>query len=214
MTEEALILNNLGLVRGCANKFRGKGIEYEELYSAGCMGLVKAAKGFDESLGFAFSTYAVPTVLGEIKRLFRDNGAVKVSRSIKEKVRELNRQKERLEREKGVEPTVSELAEALNLTVFETAELIGAAAPPLSLTDPENEKQLDIPAGDEYSSIDDKISVRDAIKALPPEDKKLVALRFYGGLTQSDAARELGISQVQVSRREKKILSFLRQKLA
>ena len=110
MTRDELISNNLGLVHSCANKFRNRGIEYDDLYSAGCLGLVKAADGFDETLGYRFSTYAVPAILGEIKRLFRDGGAVKVSRSLKEKSREAVRLRDELSVSLGREPTVSELS--------------------------------------------------------------------------------------------------------
>ena len=103
MTREELILNNLGLAGSCASRFLGKGVDYEDLYSAGCVGLIKAADGFDETMGFAFSTYAVPSILGEIRRIFRDGGAVKISRSLKEKARELMREKEIFEKENGVE---------------------------------------------------------------------------------------------------------------
>ena len=104
MTRDELILNNLGLVGSCASRFIGKGVDYEDLYSAGCIGLIKAADGFREELGFAFSTYAVPSILGEIKRIFRDDGAVKISRSLKDKARALAIIKEKYEKENGVEP--------------------------------------------------------------------------------------------------------------
>ena len=147
MTRDELISNNLGLVHSCANKFRNRGIEYDDLYSAGCLGLVKAADGFDETLGYRFSTYAVPAILGEIKRLFRDGGAVKVSRSLKEKSREAVRLRDELSVSLGREPTVSELSEKLGINEFETVELLNIAVPPASLTatDEEGERQIDIP---------------------------------------------------------------------
>lgn len=214
MTRDELILNNLGLVGSCASRFMGKGIDYEDLYSSGCVGLIKAADGFDESLGFAFSTYAVPSILGEIRRLFRDGGAVKISRSLKEKARELQVVKESLEKQLGVEPTISEIAEKMGLSVSETAQLICIAQPVVSLTsDDDSEKQIDIPAEDEYSPIDDRLSLEQVINCLPENDRKLIRLRYFDGLTQSKTASILGVSQVQVSRREKIILSDMRKRL-
>lgn len=214
MTRDELILNNLGLVGSCASRFMGKGIDYEDLYSSGCVGLIKAADGFDESLGFAFSTYAVPSILGEIRRLFRDGGAVKISRSLKEKARELQVVKESLEKQLGVEPTISEIAKKMGLSVSETAQLICVAQPVVSLTsDDDSEKQIDIPAEDEYSPIDDRLSLEQVINCLPENDRKLIRLRYFDGLTQSKTASILGVSQVQVSRREKIILSDMRKRL-
>ena len=214
MTRDELILNNLGLVGKCASKFIGKGVDYEDLYSAGCIGLIKAADGFREDLGFAFSTYAVPSILGEIKRIFRDDGAIKISRSIKEEARSLAIIKEKYEKENGVEPTVSELAEILGKSIPETAQLICVLQPMKSLTaDNEDENQIDIPAEDEYTPIENRLSVQQVLNQLPEKDRELISLRFFRGLTQSKTANILGISQVQVSRKEKIILTELRKKL-
>lgn len=214
MTRDELILNNLGLVGSCASRFTGKGVDYEDLYSSGCIGLIKAADGFDESLGYAFSTYAVPSILGEIKRIFRDGGAVKISRSLKEKARQVSLFKEKLEKENGIEPTVSEIAQAMGMDIHETAQLICVSQPVISLTaDDEDEKQIDIPTEDEYSPIDDRLSVDILLRQLSEKDRKLIQLRFFEGLTQSKTADILKMSQVQVSRREKIILSQMRKKL-
>ena len=214
MTRDELILNNLGLVGSCASRFINKGIDYEDLYSSGCVGLIKAADGFDEALGFAFSTYAVPSILGEIRRLFRDGGAVKISRTLKEKARQLQFVKESLEKELGVEPTISEIANEMGLSIPETAQLIAISQPVISLTsDNDDEKQIDIPSEDEYSPIDDKLSLEKVIGDLSENDQRLIRLRYYDGLTQSKTANLLGVSQVQVSRREKIILSNMRKRL-
>lgn len=214
MTRNELILNNLGLVGKCASKFIGKGVDYEDLYSAGCVGLIKAADGFREDLGFAFSTYAVPSILGEIKRIFRDDGAIKISRSLKEEARNLLIIKENFEKENGVEPTVSELAKLVGKTIPETAQLICVLQPVKSLTaDNDDENQVDIPAEDEYTPIDNKLSVHQLLNQLSEKDRQLISLRFFNGLTQSKTADILGISQVQVSRKEKIILTELRRKL-
>ncbi|MBQ4573364.1 MAG: sigma-70 family RNA polymerase sigma factor [Clostridia bacterium] len=214
MTRDELILNNLGLVGSCAMKFIGKGVDYDDLYSAGCIGLIKAADGFREELGFAFSTYAVPSILGEIKRIFRDDGAVKISRSLKEKARALAIIKEQFEKENGVPPTVSELSEAMNISPSETAQLLCVLQPVKSLTaEDDNEKQIDIPTEDEYTPIDNRLSIHQVLDILPSKDRQLITLRFFKGLTQSKTAEILGISQVQVSRREKIILNNMRNKL-
>lgn len=214
MTRDELILNNLGLVGSCASRFLGKGVDYEDLYSAGCVGLIKAADGYDEGLGFAFSTYAVPSILGEIRRIFRDGGAVKISRSLKEKARVLTAVKEKLEKENGVEPTVSELSEKMGISIEETAQLLCVSQPVISLTaDDDDEKQIDIPCDDEYAPIVDKLSVQQILSTLDERDRRLIELRFFEGLTQSKTANILGISQVQVSRKEKIILNDMRKKL-
>lgn len=214
MTRDKRIIENLGLVRSCVSKFIGKGVDYEDLYSAGCIGLIKAVDGFDESLGFAFSTYAVPSILGEIRRIFRDGGAVKISRTMKEKARLLNIEKEKMEKDEGTEPTVSSLAKRLNISVEETAQLLCVTQPVLSLTcDDEKGGQIDIPDDDNFEIIDERIAVRQVIDNLPYNDKNLISLRFYKGYTQTQTAKILGISQVQVSRREKAILGSMRQKL-
>ena len=214
MTRDELILNNLGLVDKCASRFIGKGVDYEDLYSAGCIGLIKAADGFREDLGFAFSTYAVPSILGEIKRIFRDDGAVKISRSLKEEARNLAIIKEKYEKENGVEPTVSELAELIGKSIPETAQLICVLQPVKSLTaDNDDENQIDIPAEDEYTPIDNRLSVQQVLDQLSEKDRELISLRFFRGLTQTKTADILGISQVQVSRKEKSILTEMRKKL-
>ena len=214
MTRDELILNNLGLVGSCASRFIGKGVDYEDLYSAGCIGLIKAADGFREELGFAFSTYAVPSILGEIKRIFRDDGAVKISRNLKEKARALAIIKEKYEKENGVEPTVSELSQMMDISISDTAELLCVLQPVKSLTaEDEDEKQIDIPTEDEYTPIDNRLSVHQVLESLSPNDRQLITLRFFNGLTQSKTAKILGISQVQVSRREKIILNNMRCKL-
>lgn len=175
MDRKELIEQNLGLVHACANRFRGRGIEYEELYSAGCLGLVKAADGFREELGFAFSTYAVPAVLGEIRRLFRDGGAVKVSRTLKERSREAVKLSEKLTKENGREPTVTELSKILGIDCFAVSELLNISLPPVSLTasDDDNERQTDVPVPSGEDAIQDKLALEEVLKALPKKTKPL-----------------------------------------
>ncbi|MBP0964736.1 MAG: sigma-70 family RNA polymerase sigma factor [Oscillospiraceae bacterium] len=208
---------NLGLVRLCANRFRGKGIEYDDLYGAGCIGLVKAAKAFDETRGARFSTYAVPVILGEIKRLFRDGGTVKVSRPLKELSLKVTRERESFSKSAGREPTVSELSKILGVSPEEVAEATAVSLPPLSLTpsDPDDERsgQIDIPVDAPDILITDLISLRQVMNRLSDEDRQLIVLRYFRKMTQTQAAELLGTTQVQISRREKKILTRLREML-
>ncbi|MBR6101862.1 MAG: sigma-70 family RNA polymerase sigma factor [Ruminococcus sp.] len=213
---DALAEENLGLVHMCANRFRGKGIEYDDLYGAGCIGLMKAARAFDEGRGVRFSTYAVPVILGEIKRLFRDGGTVKVSRGIKELGLRLARERERFLLREGREPAISELCELTGETAEAVAEAIGAALPPVSLTsdfDDSEGGETDIPVPPPDSEINDKLSLYQILSRLDPGDRRLIYLRYFCGKTQTVAAAELGMTQVQVSRREKKLLSRMREQL-
>mgnify|MGYP002773656095 FL=1 len=213
---ESFIERNLGLVHSCAGRFRGRGIEYDDLYSAGCIGLVKACDNFDEERGVRFSTYAVPVILGEIKKLFRDGGTVKVSRSLKELGLRVQAAREHHMKVCGVEPTLSQLAEELGEPTENITLAIQAAQPAMSLT-PENaedgEHQLDIPVESPEEMLSDRISLAEVIETLPEEDKKLIRLRFYGNKTQSETAKVLHTTQVQISRRERKILLLLRRRL-
>lgn len=213
---EKRINDNLGLVHSCAQRFKNRGVEYDDLYQAGCVGLIKAADGFDESLGFVFSTYAVPAILGEIKRIFRDGGTVKVSRSIKERSREVWAEKEKMENEKGYEPTLTEIAERVGLSVCEISELLLATQPVVSLTsgdDETEEKQFDIPIESDEEKINERLTLDKCIKELSEKDRRLIELRYFMSQTQTEVAGKLGMSQVQVSRREKKILKEIREKM-
>ena len=213
---EAFIESNLGLVHACAGRFRGRGVEYDDLYSAGCMGLVKACDGFDAGRGVQFSTYAVPVILGEIKKLFRDGGTVKVSRSLKELGLKVNAAREAVLKATGAEPTVGRLAEMLGEKPEQVALAIRAAQPALSLTpaaDGDEGGQLDIPVASPEEELADRIGLEEVLARLPQEDRRLIRLRFFAGKTQSETARLLGTTQVQISRRERKILKQMRQLL-
>lgn len=190
-------------------------MEYDDLFQAGCVGLIKAVDGFDEERGFSFSTYAVPVILGEIKRIFRDGGTVTVSRSLKEKGRKIAFERERFLLKNDREPTVSELAEALGYDECETAQAIAASMPVLSLTPVQEEggSEIDIPVSSPEEEISTAIALEQAIFDLDERDKSIIKLRYYSGLTQSVIAERLGMTQVQVSRREKSILKKLRGKL-
>ena len=209
------IEENVGLVHTCAGRFRGRGVEYDDLVQAGCVGLCKAADGFDETRGFAFSTYAVPMILGEIRRLFRDGGSVKVGRSVKERARELVRTQQALEAELGREPTVTELSARAGLDAAETAFLLGAVQPAVSLTADADahERQIDVPVPPPDAQIDDRVALQNALQTLGADERRLIELRYFRGWTQTKTAEQLGISQVQVSRKEKRILQRMREKL-
>lgn len=212
----AFIEQNLGLVHSCAGRFRGRGLEYDDLYGAGCMGLIKAYDGFDASRGVCFSTYAVPVILGEIRKLFRDGGTVKVSRSLKELGLRINAAREHHNKLCGREPTLSQLAEELGESMENITLAIQAAQPALSLT-PENREddnhQMDIPVDSPEEELADRIGLEEVLDSLPEQDRLLIRLRFYGNRTQSDTAKILHTTQVQISRRERKILQWMRLRL-
>lgn len=209
---DKMIRENLGLVHSCAHRFKGRGIEYEDLFQAGCMGLIKATDAFDENRGVRFSTYAVPVILGEMRRLFRDGGSVKVSRTLKELSLKTVRAKERLSVREGREPTVGELARELGVEPEQVVEALNVSAPPLSLTEGEEEGagQIDIPVESPEEALSDSLALRQQLSVLEELDRALIRLRYYGGKTQVQTAEILGMTQVQVSRREKKILTRLR----
>lgn len=206
---------NLGLVHLCANKFRGRGIEYDDLYSAGCIGLLKAADVFDSERGVKFSTYAVPVILGEIKRLFRDGGTVKVSRSLKELSLKAVKKRDELSKELGREPTVSELGKSLDTDECTIAEALAVSLPPVSLTDNSDEGggQIDVAVESPDIEIGDSIAVHQVLESMETNDRRLIICRYYKNMTQSATAKLLGMTQVQVSRREKKLLTFMREQL-
>lgn len=211
-----IIEDNLRLVHSCCRRFAEKGIEYDDLFQAGCLGLIKAAKGFDPDRGCMFSTYAVPMIIGEVKRLFRENGTVKVSRSLKERSLNVTRTASELAKTLGREPKLSELAEAVGLGIEETAEALDAARPVLSLSAPSEEddgKDTDLPVESGEEQLVADITLKCAISSLEAGDRRLIFLRYYSGKTQSETAALLGTTQVQISRREKKILEKLRKKV-
>ena len=210
------IQRNLGLVHSCAGRFTGRGIEYEELYSAGCLGLVKACDGFDPQRGVCFSTSAVPVILGEIKKLFRDGGTVKVSRSVKELGLKVTAERERILKRTGNEPSVAQLAEALGVTPEQVAVSIQAAMPVVSLTPADSEdgnREWDIPVDSPEEALAERIGLDEVMSRLAPQDRLLIRLRFFSGKTQSETATVLHTTQVQISRRERKILKWMRQEL-
>lgn len=207
MTED-VVQNNLGLVHACAKKFVGRGIEYEDIFQAGCLGLTKASKKFDETRGLKFSTYAVPVILGEIKSLFRYGTAIKISRGIKELSVKVARENEKFQKDKGYFPTVSQLAEILDTTPEKIAQSINASYKPTSLTSDEDEKP--VPVASHEEKLTESMALWQTIETLKDEEKKIISLRYYMNKTQKETAELLGSSQVQISRKEKKILLYMR----
>lgn len=208
---DKMIEDNIGLVHSIAKRFTGRGVDYEDLFQTGCVGLIKAVDNFDESKGFKFSTYAVPVIMGEIRRIFRDGGAIKVSRALKEKSVKAQMLRERFAKRELREPTVSELSDMLGCGVDETAEILNVITPMLSLNSfgEDGSESLDVPF-DNREQIFDRISVMQVMEKLSGEERFIINSRYFNGKTQSETAQKLGVSQVQVSRKEKDILKKLR----
>ena len=216
---DVFIEQNLGLVHACAGRFKGRGVEYDDLYSAGCMGLVKAYDGFDQERGVQFSTYAVPVILGEIKKLFRDGGTVKVSRSVKELATRVRRAREKLTGSMGREPTIEEIAAAVGASREEVAASMEAGAEVESLYRPVGDEDgiclMDRLEEEENGQEDllNRMVLEKLLGELKEEEREIILRRYYLGQTQTKIAAQLGISQVQVSRLEKRILKQMRQRL-
>lgn len=205
---------NLGLVHACAKRFKGRGIDYEDLYSAGCVGLIKSVDNFDCNRGVAFSTYAVPVIIGEIKQLFRESGAVKISRGLKELSIKAKAITADYINKNGTDMPISALAESLGVDIYKASEALNASQCVVSLTayteDSENE-QMDIPVDSQEEQITEKLSLNSALKSLSEHDRQIINLRYFSHKTQTQTAQILNMTQVQVSRREKKILTQLRE---
>ncbi len=215
MDRDELILNNIRLVHSCCNHFKNRGIEYEDLYSAGCIGLVKAADNFDPQKGFKFSTYAFPVIMGEIKRLFRDGGTLKVSRNVKELAVKIRSSSERLTQMLGRSPKISELANYLKVTNNDVIQALEASAPVASLSyynDNGELKEQDLGfAESAEDAAANKLTVDLLLEKLDKSDRELIVLRYLNHKTQEETAKTLGTTQVAVSRLEKKILKRLRE---
>ena len=211
---EALITENSALVWSIARRFTGRGVELDDLYQLGCLGFLKAVEGFDLQFGTQFSTYAVPKIAGEIRRFLRDDGAVKVSRGLKEQAAAIKAARSRLTGALGREPTIQEISRQTGLSPEEIAMAETATAATESiqretgeegftlenvLTDTESEEKLV-----------EKIALRQAIDALPEREKMVIQLRYFHGLTQQRVAKVMDVSQVQVSRIEKKAIGILK----
>ncbi len=211
---ERLITENNGLIWSVARRYFGRGVDADDLYQLGCVGFLKAVQGFESTFGTQFSTYAVPKIAGEIRRFLRDDGAVKVSRSVKERAACIKQVRARLLLDLGREPSVAELAQELDLTVEEiaTAELATSAAESIQRESGEEGFSLEDVLGTESmeDALIEQISLRDALSKLPERERMIIDLRYFRALTQQKVAQIVGVSQVQISRIEKKALQTLR----
>lgn len=209
-----LVEENTGLIWSIARRYFGRGVDPEDLYQLGCLGFLKAIEGYDPAFGTQFSTYAVPKIAGEIRRFLRDDGAIKVSRSLKERAAAIKMARQRLTGQWNREPTLSELSRELELTVEEIAEAETATAAAESIHRESGEDGFTLEdvltEGSMEERLVEQISLREAITKLPERERMVIDLRYFHGLTQDRAARILGVSQVQVSRIEKKALQALR----
>ena len=214
---EELVNENMGLVKSIVIRFHDRGVEYEDLVQIGAIGMIKAARSFDFSYGNVFSTYAVPLITGEILRFLRDDGPIKVSRSIKAKAASVMRQRENFLRIHSREPKISELAELCGISPEEISEVIEASSPIHSLSevigsDGDGMRLSDVipDNSNEIERLTDSLALRDAIKSLDTLQKEIIRLRFYKNLSQQMTGKVLGLSQVKISREEKKIMKLLK----
>ena len=208
---------NAGLIWSVARRFFGRGTDPEDLYQLGCVGFLKAIEGFDEGFGTQFSTYAVPKISGEIRRFLRDDGAVKVSRGVKEQAAKIKKARLLLEQRYGREPRLSELAEETGLSAEEIAFAETAAGPADSIHRESGEDgfTLELVLGD-YGAEErmvEQVALRAAVEQLPEKERQVIALRYFHGMTQQSCAKVLGVSQVQISRLERRAMEQLRKKL-
>ena len=214
---ERLVTENTGLIWSIARRYFGRGVEPDDLFQLGCVGFLKAVEGFDTAYGTQFSTYAVPKIAGEIRRFLRDDGTIKVGRSVREQSLTLYTLRERLRQELGREASLSELAERIGWTPEEIAQIDLATEKPDSLQRETAEGlALEGILGTEApeDALVERIALREAVNQLPEKERMTILLRYFKGLTQERAARVLGVSQVQVSRLERRGLERLRQSFA
>ena len=217
-SKEILLENNSLLIKSVIRRFKNKGVEYDDLYQLGCIGFLKAINNFDESFGVRFSTYAVPMIIGEVKRFLRDDGAIKVSRIIKMNARAINKFMETYGGENGETPTVEEISTALNIEKEDVVLALDSSKMPVSLSeafDDGDDKKLElidkIASEEKEEDMVDKILLESMIERLPPREKKIIIMRYYRDSTQSEIAKALGVSQVQVSRIESRIIKELKE---
>ncbi len=214
---ERLVTENSGLIWSVARRFFGRGVEPDDLYQLGCLGFLKAVSGFDDGFGTQFSTYAVPKISGEIRRFLRDDGTVKVSRSIKERAMKIWQARRALEQQLGREPTISELAEETGILPEAIVEAESASGPAESLQRESGDEHFTLEAvlGDygQEERLVERFALDEAIARLPEREQMVISLRFFHGMTQQRSARVLGVSQVQISRMERKALQRLREEL-
>ena len=218
--KEALLVKNNNLIKSIVRRYLNKGVEYDDLYQLAGLGLLKAINGFDEAFGVRFSTYAVPMIAGEIKRFMRDDGSIKVSRAIKSTAKQINKFIENYSVEHGAQPSVKIISEEFNMPESEVVFTMGSTRMPVSIyergdyKDDKGQELLEkLPALDNQEEIIDSLQLKTAISNLPERDKKVIILRYFRDMTQSEVANMLGVSQVQVSRIENRIMRTFRRDL-
>ena len=221
LAKEKLLVENNNLIKSIVRRYMGKGVEYDDLYQLASMGLLKAINGFDESFGVRFSTYAVPMIAGEIKRFMRDDGSIKVSRALKSCAKQINAFIEEYSVVHGAQPTVKIIAEKFNMPESEVVFTMGSTRMPVSIynqgeyKDEKTQELLEkLPVEDKQEDIIEELQLRSAIAGLPERDRKIIMLRYFRDMTQSEVANMLGVSQVQVSRIENRIMETFRKHLA
>lgn len=219
--KETLLEHNTSLLKSILKRYLNKGVEYDDLYQLSCIGFLKAIAGFDESFGVRFSTYAVPMIAGEIKRFLRDDGSVKVSRALKQSAREMNRFIEQYSSEHGEQPSIKEIAAAFSMDEGEVVFTLGSSKMPISIyeqSDYKDEKSASLcdklPARDDQDEMIERMLLKTAIEKLPERERKIVFLRYFRDMTQSEVARRIGVSQVQISRIENKIMQDFKRELS
>ncbi|HBR09163.1 MAG TPA: RNA polymerase subunit sigma-70 [Clostridiales bacterium] len=215
---ERMVVENSGLIWSIARRYFGRGIDSDDLYQLGCVGFLKAIEGYDESYGTQFSTYAVPKISGEIRRFMRDDGAVKVSRGVKERAQTIKAARLVLEQRLGREPAISEISDETGIDAEDIAIAETATRPAESLQHETGEDgfTLEQVLGDygQEERVVEQVSLREAMQALPERERQVIALRFFHDMTQANAARVLGVSQVQISRLERRAVERMRDLLA
>ncbi len=218
--KEALLRNNTSLLKSIVKRYLGKGAEFDDLFQLAGMGLLKAIRGFDERFGVKFSTYAVPMIAGEIKRFLRDDGSVKVSRAIKGTAKKMNAFVEEYSIRNGNPPTVAQIAEAFGVEESEAVFIMGSSRMPVSIygkgdyKDEESRELLEkLPSADDQDELVERMQLKSAISELPERERKIIFLRYFRDMTQSEVARIVGVSQVQISRIESRIVSEMKEKL-
>ena len=214
---DTMVRENAGLIWSVARHFFGRGVEPDDLYQLGCVGFMKAVRGFDDAFGTQFSTYAVPKISGEIRRFLRDDGSIKVSRGVKERAQTVRQARSELEQALNREPTIAEIAEKTGLEPEDIAACEIAVAPSESLQRESGEDGLTLEQmlGDysQEEKLVEQVALREAVRQLPERERMVIVLRYFRGMTQMSAARVLGVSQVQVSRLEKKAMQHLKEAL-
>lgn len=220
-SKNALVIENAPLIKSVIKSYKNKGIEYDDLYQLGCLGFVKAIANFDESFGVKFSTYAVPMIAGEVKRFLRDNGIIKVSRSVKAQNILISKYIDSYINEKNTEPSIQEIAEHFGISEQDVVFAMESNRMPISIMqevgddDGRNLFLIDkISNGYDIDIVDTKLMLVKILSSLSPRDKKIILLRYFRDKTQSEIAKEIGVSQVQISRLENKILSYIKSKMA